>query len=598
MALVMVGCNKAEEMGPAPTMTAIQAESQLTELAQEAVDLAPNWLKDDLALAFIRIPTKKQDKLAPFLIDLEDPNLIDEVAFTIAHLSPEVLKDGDFKNGLIVENAEWIYRVDPQLSFVDIVEYGEAGVDDDFWSTTTYHSVVDGQTVDFELPRDIYYWYVVHPRIEDERPLYIDGWATCYDSSLECASNAQEGMFWREFLWEGAAETCPEDRYCPVIKDYVPSMAEYWDGGGGGDAVGAVRDIIDYMKSSDETLGRWFTFGAYDERSIQPNRIYGLGRGNCGEWSDMTTAISRTVLIPNVNVNPSSWDHTWNAFWFDEAWIAWEPVNTWVDHPYGVSFAAYATRGDSSIFMQTGDYNDNTFDMEIVVRDKKGIPVDGATIAIFSPWESDGQTYSWPAGELGTDGTGTATFELSELQDYTFRVDAELGMFPDEGGLTAGSQQVSAGTADTIEVELIGQKMPSGAEFELVDGSGQATLRIDVSDTEGRVMGLSPRYDSSYTVVDESPVLDVFAVDAANYDKFTAGEPFSVIIADGGLARIDPDQIWYAVASNAWASSTAAFGTLTAKVGPQSQADFEDKVETSLRYRLLPGEHVAIEIMP
>jgi len=600
-ALVLVGCNKEEEsvMSPAPTLSVVDAESRLTDLAQEAVDLSPLWIQDDLALSFIHLNDTKQDKLALLLIDIEDPNLIDEVAFTIAHLSPEVLRDGEFRNALIIDNAEWIYKVDPDLSYVDIVEYGEAGVDADWHSTTTYHSVVDGQNVDFELPRDVYYWYVVHPRIEDERPLYIDGWSACFDASLECASNAQEGMFWREFLWQGAAETCPPDHFCPIIKDYVPGVTEYWNGGGGGDAAGAVRDIVDYMKSSDETLGRWFNFGAYDERSIQPNRIYGLGRGNCGEWSDMTTAISRTALIPNVNVNPSSWDHTWNAFWFEEDWIAWEPVNTWVDHPYGISFAAYATRGDASIFLQTDDYNENTFDMEVVVRDKTGIPVDGATVAIFSPWESGGQTYSWPAGEIGTDSSGTATFVLSEMQDYTFRVNAKIGTFPeDESSLTAGSQQVAAGTTDTIDVELAGRKMPSGAEFAMTDAGGKATLNIETSMTEGRIMGLSPRYDSSYTLVADTPEMDVFAVDADNYALFVDGEPFEVILVESGSTRIDPDETWYVVAHNGWASSTAAFGTLSADVQPLGKAKFDTGATTDARYRLLPGEHIAIEIAP
>ena len=590
------GCSIEEAEDPkveAPELTVERSDS-ITELAQQAVAVTPAWLRDDLTIAFLRVSTNKQDRLAGQILELEDPNLIDEVAFSIAHLSPEVLEDPDFKNTLVVDNAEWVYRVAPELPYVEIVEIGEAGVDDDWWTVARYTSIHDGETFEVEIDRDTWYWYVVHPRIEDETPFYIDGWAECNSSMLECPATIAEGMIWREFLWEGALEGCPEERYCPVLKDIAPQLEHLWNGLGGGEADGTIREIINFMKSSDEAYGRWLNFGAYDERSVQPNRIYGLGRGNCGEWADMTTAISRTLLLPNVNVTPSSWDHTWSAFWYDGQWIAWEPVNGWVDHPYGISYSVFAARGDASVFLQTPDYNESTFEMHVEVLDKKGVPVDGATVAIFSPWESDGVTYWWMAGERGTDGSGIAVFELVAEHEYGFSVEADLGVYPpEENTLTMGSAGILAGEIDVITVELDGRKMPRGAEISVVDSDGDVALTVDLLDQESRVMGPSYRYGGdSYTLVDTAPVLDMFVVDTANYERFQQGEAFETVLVDPGQVQIAAGEVWHVVVANAWVHSTAAIGTLTV----EASAEVEPASREEVRFQLLPGEHVAVQV--
>ena len=82
---------------------------------------------------------------------------------------------------------------------------------------------------------------------------------------------------------------------------------------------GAIGALINWEKAA-------ISFGAGDERPIQPNRIYAVGCGNCGEWADMATAAARTALIPSQNVGARANDHTWNEFW-DDGWMQWEPVN-------------------------------------------------------------------------------------------------------------------------------------------------------------------------------------------------------------------------------------------------------------------------------
>ena len=292
----------------------------LTELALEAVALAPDWLQDDLAIAFNELEDTDQDDLAMLIVDVADPYLIDEIAFAIAHTSHEVLSYGWFYPELLTLNAELIYAYDPLLDFVQIEDVGEPLVDPDYYTTTTYRiEEEDGTVVEKTVDRDIYYWYVVHPRLEDEWPLFVDGW----DSSDP--SSPDNGWFWREFLWDAAAEECPADKTCYLLQDYFTDIDVVWkskaetrtDNGAIGEIIQFVWDTID--------------FGAGDERPVQPVRIYTVERGNCGEHADLTSAAARTALIPCRNVGARSNDHTWDEFW-DDRWIAWEPIGTHVDY--------------------------------------------------------------------------------------------------------------------------------------------------------------------------------------------------------------------------------------------------------------------------
>ena len=353
--------------------------SHLTELAADAVAVSPAWVRDDLTLAFLRLDDDLANELAAVLLDIDEPWLIDEVAFSIAHISPEAMASSWFFPQMLVENARYVYEVDPSLAYVDLVETGEAGVDDD-WSTTTAYQMADGDAiVELEIPAESYYWYVVHPRIEDESTWYIHAWTECTVRGLECPQQPEDGFWWRSFLWDQAAEYCPEDEYCPVLADVLPEVDVMWSSDGGG--TGAIGAVANFMKRSSEEGDRWLVFGAGSERSIQPVRIYGLGRGNCGEWADMTTALARTALIPNVNTTPSSWDHTWNDFYdpLSDRWVAWEPVNGWFDHGYGAPFANHSTRGDARVMHVTDRYTD-TYTLELRVIDRRGEPVDGASV--------------------------------------------------------------------------------------------------------------------------------------------------------------------------------------------------------------------------
>lgn len=538
--------------------------AELSTLSQQALALAPTWIQPDLELAFRRVDADVREGLAGLIVDLDEPHLTDELAFSIAHLSPEVLADEEFDPAILVENVQMIYAVDGSLAYADLIESGEPGENADYSTTVRYQMDVAGLTETFDLPAEIYYWYVVHPRIEDEHPLYIAAWETCGERDLECATTADLGDFWRTWLWEDAAETCPEGEFCPTLASSITEATTLWSTDGGG--VGAVGEIAGFMLSSDETLGRWLNFGAGSERSIQPNRIYGLGAGNCGEWSDMTTALSRLALIPNQNIAPSSWDHTWNRFYDPSSgtWVNWEPVNWWFDHDYGAPYANHGTRGDGAIFMVTADDTDNWFTMEVVVSDEAGLPVDGATVSVYSPYGSSW----WWGGEQLTDSTGTARFELTAEQSFAFRVDSEAGDYPDRTSIVEGSTGIVAGETDSFTVTINGSMdAPVVRTATEADAATNATLSITGSDLEGRIIGDSHVYgDDTYTIEDIAPPVRWFVTTSEGYEGWKEGAE-TLMFAEGllgDLASVDLDVSAgrVLVIVNEDALSTAALGSL------------------------------------
>ncbi|HCH62655.1 MAG: hypothetical protein CL927_12530 [Deltaproteobacteria bacterium] len=571
--------------------------SHLTELAAEAVAASPAWIRDDLTLTFLRVDDDLANELAAILLDIDEPWLIDEVAFSIAHMSPEPMRSAWFFPEMLVENARYVYEVDPSLAYVDLVETGEAGVDDD-WSTTTVYQMADGDAiVEVEIPAEYYYWYVVHPRIEDESTWYIDAWTECTLRTLECPQDPAEGFWWRSFLWEQAAEFCPEGDYCPVLSEVLPEVDVLWSSDGGGS--GAIGAVASFMKRSDEEAGRWLQFGAGSERSIQPVRIYGLGRGNCGEWADMTTALSRTALIPNVNTTPSSWDHTWNDFYdpLSERWVAWEPVNGWFDHGYGAPFANYFTRGDAMVAHVTDRYTDS-YTLELRVVDRHGDPVDGASVVLYSPYD----TFWWYAGEATTNMNGMISVPLAADKEFAARVDSVIGSNPtDEGTITRITTGAAAGTIETVRMGLRGSVQLFGTRrVEADDGEPLAELHIAGSTRLARTIGTSSRYaPDTYTQEAEPPALSWFLTDAEGYAAFEAGEPYTVY-AEGELAEelavpLGALEDRIAVVVHDRAVATTVFGEFEMTLADLSGTRLEPVVKDVV---LAPGEHYAVEVVP
>ncbi len=299
-----------EDPGIAPPELVVSHSSvDLTELAEEAVAMAPAWLRDDLIISFDKLEDSLQDDLALLIVDVEDPYLIDEIGFAIAHTSPEVLSDSLFFPELLMINATLIYAYDGDLDYVELVDEGEPGVDDDYYTTATYLVEREpGVAVEETIDRDMYYWYVVHPRLQDEWPNFIDAWISGH------GADPADGYFWREFLWDKGDEECPADRECPQLMDHMQDTP----------VVKALGDEGGYERSGHgqvwSFIGAAINWGAGDERPVQPCRIYAVGCGNCGEYEDLFVSSARTALIPARNVGAFVNDHVWGEWWGDEQW--------------------------------------------------------------------------------------------------------------------------------------------------------------------------------------------------------------------------------------------------------------------------------------
>ncbi len=349
-----------ETLAP-PGLSVSHEPVALGELVIEALALVPDWLQDDYVVAMARLETDVQDELSSLLLDVDDPYLWDEVAFTIAHTSPEVLRYGSFYPELLVINAELVYAYDSELSYVELSDEGEPGVDADYYTTATYLVEEDGAVVSKTVDRDIYYWHVVHPRLEDEPPYFLDAWVS------GTSVGPDQGMLWREFLWDKAADDCPDEQECVLLRDYLTIADTVWKGKAETrDDNGAIGEITQYVWDAID-------FGAGDERPVQPSRIYTVGAGNCGEHADLSCAAARTGLIPCRNVGARSNDHTWGEFW-DDRWVAFEPIGTHVD------YFGYYGGPDADYYVYDGKDNDCDGEADLG-EDENDADADGWSIA-------------------------------------------------------------------------------------------------------------------------------------------------------------------------------------------------------------------------
>jgi hypothetical protein len=556
-------------------------EEGLTGDAREALGLVPTWMRADVELSFRKLKDDDQDAVAGALLGESNPLLWDEIGFAIAHLPWETLKSRNFDPQILVENAEQIYAVDSFLDYVEVVEVGTPG-EGDWYTTTSYKVEQDGAVVDRTLERDLYYWWIVHPRMEDEHPWYVDAWAECSSGTLECRAAREEGgTYWRSFLWSTATERCPEGDTCPVLRDSLPGVPVLWGAADGNDAVHA---IARFMLSSPGG-SRWLNFGAYGERSIQPNRIYALGRGNCGEWADMTTALSRTALIPTANATPSSWDHTWNSSWVDR-WFAWEPVNWWFDHAYGSGYATYITRGDTTIALQSDLYT-TTSTVEFQVVDASGWPVDGASVIVYSPYDD----WWWYAGEQATDLDGVARFVLGADKEYIYQV-----MYADGDDVAFSNSAYATRGTPAGETTVVGVSLPvaiaeraSPMEAEAVEHPG-AVVSVAVT-AAGRLAADSARFGEEGSLDVAAPVLETWVLRADDYEAMVAGDSFAVLAG----SEIDPSEDWVVVLANLDARATSALVSADISVAPMGDA-FAGTATHHVERALLPGEHLAVRI--
>ncbi|HDG68500.1 MAG TPA: hypothetical protein ENG11_05080, partial [candidate division Zixibacteria bacterium] len=378
---------------------AIDLRDSLPEECINAINISPRWLKLDLYQSFRHLPEDRAQELADVILGAPDEE-IDEIAFCVAHMSPQSLTDDRFDPELLRINADWIYRLADSLQYVELREYGSG----DDWYTTTAYPVVSADLTDtsiLEIPRDIYYWFVVHPKLSDEAPKMRDDSHDTRELTF--------GYFWREFLWANPDDhwDYTNDGEYPLLSDWMKIPKVLWIRD---DTVLAADREVNENCGALDVLGHWVSTMLPSPpaavRPIQPNQIAVAHYGNCGEVQDLLAAAGRTALLPINCVGTLLQDHVWNEFWDDgypgplweeDPWRCYQ-VDRWggatslepswggYDFDRGGSknvSNALTWRGDGYMIDRTPAYT-NVCTLIVEVLDVDGNPVPGAEVTFAS----------------------------------------------------------------------------------------------------------------------------------------------------------------------------------------------------------------------
>lgn len=545
----------------------VPVEDPLIDLAHQALNYAPEWLYDDLYTNFSKMTESNQDKTAQAILSASHP-YVDEVAFQIAHTA--YLLVGSIDPDLFEVNAQLLYNNDGFLQYVDILDYGSPP--GDYYSTVKYCVEDNGNRIWIEAPKEIYYWYLVHPKCSDEKPLMSD---YVYNE------------FWREFLFDYTHPDYLDRELYDLLSEIeiVWDRQEHnWDGS---------RPFTDDDMAVD-VIGNWVSrhipVRATSPRYIQPNRIIVDHDGNCGELQDLLLAGTRTSLIPCVSTMDICEDHVWCEIW-DEGWhpyqVSWgappgdppDPGPTHIDN-YGICYdydqgsskevsGIWDWRNDEYNYQVTDTYSEYCT-LAVTVKDNDGYLVDGAHVRISSYAIWGGFYYTaWDT----TDSSGVAHFILGdddpgvgppEGRDYFLRVDSyELhGGYPDN--------YLGNGTVKVIE-----DAQPGGEyelEVQLVDGDSMPLLPISEADppsepanqfmvevyfsTPGEYKFGKNIYATFYNYICEPGNIEFFICDEPNYQDFISEESFEAfeIKEDSDTDSISfmfpNNDKWYMVFSN------------------------------------------------
>jgi len=339
--------------------------------------------------------------------------LYDEVAFCVGHLPPEIL-EYMFKReelDILQENAQAIYDIAEQLPFVTLIEEVDY---------TTVHIQTEAGTTRLS-PKD-YYTYVVQPRLQYEIPTRIN------PSFWKIPAN-QQGISSEE--WIRMSTASPHPYFTEARQFWRPIIVEDKTHGS------SVLERVSSCKTAEQAIERmhlflntsdadaqWMGFG-YESNDYQPMVVFAKGYGSCGEYSLLTAAIARTILLPTRIIVNTGEDHQWVEIYLDGKWHHWD---TTMGYPQGWDNASTYDRGGNTIGMtnawQGNDvvspspiYTD-TSQVTIQIRDSAG-PVDGILIALFSYMNGHPNLSQWGY----TDGRGQYILYTGERKEgYAIRI--------------------------------------------------------------------------------------------------------------------------------------------------------------------------------
>ncbi|MBN1550865.1 hypothetical protein JW979_05335 [bacterium] len=566
-------------------LTETLPEERLTDQAKSAIARAPQWMRQDLSDNLMVMESEYQDLYSDMILNPSEDRFTDEIAFCVAQLAPEILQNEIFTPGLLEENVYYIYEHDNYLDYVRLEDFGIAGVDEDYYTTAYYRVEEEGVINEYELDFEKYYWFIVHPKIEDEMADYIDP-----DAVGGPHADPPIGVFWRDWLFTHTEEMPETKELYPILREQMAGVDVLWksktndiDNGAIGVITQWILDVLD--------------FDAGVERPIQPVRIYKLHLGRCGEHQDITSAAARACLIPCVNTEAIGEDHVWNEFW-DRRYIHWEPVNTMIDSPltyengWGRVFSGVINVcGDGYIWDVVERYSEGFCSVNVSVVDQDGIPVDGAKI-LFK--KNVGYSGIWGF----TNSSGQISIHYGDSVPCNARIMSDLGKYPEDTFFQI-TPQTEDGADYTWEAHLP-YSLPKLDIHSYHPTTTDALYRFSIhfEVTEEAEWGYY-QFDSGNHYSRRSLStgwIDCFIVDSTNLQRYQASEPFIAfeprLVADQDTVdfNIPHGGNWTAIITTKRKLQCTQFIDVDSKIQENVNGKWTDLTELSGSVCLFPSE--------
>ena len=502
-------------------ITLIENPIKLTKLSERAIKAVPNWLKEDLADNLSRLEPSLQDRYAGLILNCPDRRYLDEIAFSVAHISSEVLSNPSFDPSVIIENVRGIYEADKILEYVELVEK-------DGYTTARYKLRIDAKPIEYELPRDYYYWFVVHPQFFLEIPRKV------------------KGYYWREYFFNKAEEGYPK------LMALLRGVKFLWDKRQLGIPRSELENNEEILSYALSRTGLWVMKQLPNEvpsrrRSLQPIEVLEGHRGSCTENQTVLAAALRSALIPSAYARNFSEDHEWVEFFILDSW---HPIQTdkggaslEIDLPAGISYdkdygaskelsSVSLVRGDGYIIERVAGHS-KTIEVRLRVVDRKGRPVDDALISVFTPFHPN------TSGECNALATfsytnikGECRFILGQNRDYLIIAEGEGGK--------SEEFSIEKGEEGRIYERTLVLPIGKGSLKEFVSPFAQKKKSSVLSilfRIENIIYGENILWDFRRAEVrpffahrSKGGEAIMFLCDKENYEKFKKGEKFSAEI--------------------------------------------------------------------
>ncbi|MFC2129797.1 hypothetical protein ACFLSQ_00025 [Bacteroidota bacterium] len=524
----------------------------LSEVSEQALELAPNWLYDQLKIKLTALrKSNLDDDYAQLIIDASD-NIKDEVAFCVANMSYQTLTDSRFISDkeMIIRNAEFIYNVDDSLQYVDLVEHGSIA-NKDYYTTTKYriYDPVEKDTIWSEIPREHYYWYIVHPKM-DQEGVYVK------DNNNDNSGQRTYNYSWRDFIWNNPD---PSHDYTPVnittSKGSVISIPRF------GELIQSPRILWNRTEtylafgreflpgnSALDVIGNWCSRALPVDvqlpRAFQPNQIIMKHNGMCNEDAFLTAGTCRTALIPIIYLTSSAEDHVYGAIW-DEDWHHFEFFRGGLQVPgndfYGITnmlpggsygWQTSISRGfrPDGYILNFAKYYADTCHFDLTVVDSKGVPIEGTMVKIHGPYGNGYQICYYAY----TDCKGKTGFAAGGGKQYLVSLyHPSYGYSPADKTqayyLVQGAAQ--NGVNYTVNVPYPNLTLDNNDPENLtLPANSEYGFRINFATTE-IISGISEHDHSQnsrfYKWNDiNSGVISLFVCDIDNYNKFKNNQPY------------------------------------------------------------------------